>query len=147
MISFLRDLVFQDFWLKLFSFVLAVLTWFTVNRMANQKESLSVGSLSLAPPEQRTLTRLPVLIVSSAEDVRSFRVSPKEADVTVQGSGTLLKELQNRDVRVSVDLTGIEAGKDLRIRIDVSTPPGVSYVRVEPQEVQVLYPSKDERTN
>jgi hypothetical protein len=51
MISFLRDLVFQDFWLKLFSFVLAVLTWFTVNRMANQKESLSVGSLSLAPPE------------------------------------------------------------------------------------------------
>ena len=147
MISFLRDLVFQDFWLKLFSFVLAVLTWFTVNRMANQKESLSVGSLSLAPPEQRTLTRLPVLIVSSAEDVRSFRVSPKETDVTVQGSGTLLKELQNRDVRVSVDLTGIEAGKDLRIRIDVSTPPGVSYVRVEPQEVQVLYPSKDERTN
>jgi YbbR domain-containing protein len=88
-----------------------------------------------------------VLIVSSAEDVRSFRVSPKEADVTVQGSGTLLKELQNRDVRVSVDLTGIEAGKDLRIRIDVATPPGVSYVRVEPQEVQVLYPSKDERTN
>jgi YbbR domain-containing protein len=147
MISFLRDLVFQDFWLKLFSFVLAILTWFTVNRMANQKESLSVGSLSLAPPEQRTLTRLPVLIVSSAEDVRSFRVSPKETDVTVQGSGTLLKELQNRDVRASVDLTGIEAGKDLRIRIDVSTPPGISYVRVEPQEVQVIYPAKDDRTN
>jgi len=141
MISFLRDLVFQDFWLKLFSFVLAVLTWFAVNRMANQKEGLSVGSLSLAPPEQRTLTHLPVLIVSSAEDVRSFRVSPKEVDVTVQGSSALVKELQNRDVRVSVDLTGIQAGKDLRIRTDVSTPAGISYVRVEPPEVQVIFPS------
>jgi YbbR domain-containing protein len=143
MISFLRDLVFQDFWLKLFSFVLAVLTWFAVNRMANQKEGLAVGSLSLAPPEQRVLNHLPVLIVSSAEDVRSFSVSPKEVDVTVQGSAALVKELQNRDVRVSVDLTGIQAGKDLRIRIDVSTPAGVSYTRVQPPEVQVIYPSKD----
>lgn len=143
MIPFLRDLVLQDFWLKLFSFVLAVLTWFAVNRMANQKEGLSVGPLSLAPPEQRTLTRLPVVIVSSAEDVRSFRVSPKEVDVAVQGSAAVVKELQNRDVRVSVDLTGIQTGKDLRIRIDVSTPPGVTYTHVEPPEVQVIFPSKD----
>lgn len=143
MISFLRNLIFQDFWLKLFSFVLAVLTWFTVNSMANQKEGLPVGSLSLVPPEQRLLSHLPVLILSSAEDVRSFRVSPKEVDVVVQGSPAALKELQSREVRVSVDLTGIEAAKGLRKRIEVATPAGVSYVRVEPQEVQVIFPSKE----
>jgi len=141
MISFLRDLVFQDFWLKLFSFVLAVLTWFAVNRMANQKEGLGVGSLSLAPPEHRVLTHLPVLVLSSAADVRSFRVSPNEVDVTVQGVPAVVKELQDRDVRVSVDLTGIQAAKDLRLRIDVSTPAGVSYTHVEPPEVQVIFPS------
>ena len=143
MISFLRDLVFQDFWLKLFSFVLAVLTWFTVNSMANQKEGMPVGSLSLVPPEQRLLSHLPVILLSSAEDVRSVRVSPKEVDVTVQGAPGALKDLQNKDVRASVDLTGIQAARDLRKRIEVATPPGVSYVRVEPQEVQVIYPSKD----
>src|ERR1051326_4291454 len=128
MISFLRDLIIEDFWLKLFSFVLAVLTWFTVNSMANQKEGLPVGSLSLVPPEQRVVAHLPVLILSSAEDVRSFKVSPKEAEVTVQGDPRALRDLQNKDVRVSVDLTGIEAAQDLRKRIEVATPAGVTYV-------------------
>jgi YbbR domain-containing protein len=143
MIPFLRNLIVQDFWLKLFSFVLAVLTWFTVNSMANQKEGMPVGSLSLLPPEQRVLSHLPVLILSSAEDVRSVRVNPKEVEVAVQGAPGVIKGLQNKDVRVSVDLTGIQAAQDLRKRIDVATPPGVSYVRVEPQEVQVIFPSKD----
>ncbi len=143
MIPFLRNLLIEDFWLKLFSFVLAVLTWFTVNSMANQKEGLPVGSLSLVPPEQRLLVNLPVLILSSAEDVRSFRVSPKEVDVTVQGAPAALKELQTKDVRVSVDLTGIQAAQNLRKRIEVATPPGVSYVRVDPEDVQVIFPTKD----
>ena len=141
MITFFRNLVFEDIWLKLFSFVLAVLTWFTVNSMANQKEGIAVGSLSLTPSEQKTLNHLPVLILSSAEDVRSFRVSPKEVDVTVQGSLSVLRDLQTKDVRVSVDLTGVEAAQNLRKRIDVSTPAGVSYVRVEPEQVQVIFPS------
>ena len=144
MITWLRNLVAEDFWLKLFSFVLAVLTWFTVNSMANQKEGMpAIGSLSLVPPEQRVLQHLPVVILSSAEDVRSFRVSPKEADVTVQGTAAVLKELQTKDVRVSVDLTGIQAAKDLRKRIEVATPAGVSYVRIAPEEVQVIFPNKD----
>jgi YbbR domain-containing protein len=143
MIAFLRNLVFEDFWLKLFSFVLAVLTWFTVNSMANQKESIGMGALSLVPPERRVLSHLPVLILSSAEDVRSFHVSPKEVDVTVQGDPGVLKDLQTKDVRVSVDLTGVQAAQDLRKRIEVATPAGVTHVRVEPAEVQVIYPSKN----
>ncbi|HTL56358.1 MAG TPA: hypothetical protein VL361_11815 [Candidatus Limnocylindrales bacterium] len=143
MIDSLRNLVFHDFWLKLFSFVLAVLTWFIVNSMANQKEGIATNPLSLVPPEQRVLNHLPVVILSSAEDVRSFRVSPKEVDVTVQGDPMALKELQPKDVRASVDLTGIETAQHLRKRIEVATPAGVTYVKVDPQEVQVLFPSKN----
>ncbi len=37
MIEFLRNLILEDFWLKLFSLALAVLIWLTVT-FASQKE-------------------------------------------------------------------------------------------------------------
>lgn len=142
MIDLLRKTVLQDFWLKLFSFVLAVLTWFSISSVANQKDGLGPTSLlSLAPLEKMTLSRLPVVILSSAQDVRSFRVSPNEVDVTVQGEAKVLKTLQNKDIRVLVDLTGIGEARVLRKRIEVSTPAGVTYVRVAPEEVEVIFPS------
>ncbi len=141
MIALLQGLILRDFWLKLFSFVLAVLIWFTVN-IAIQHEVSPVSSLTLGPLEQITFNRLPVMVMSSAEDVRSFRVDPKEVEVTLQGEGKALKKLQPKDIRVLVDLTGIEAAHDLRKRIEVSTPAGVTHVRVDPEEVQVIFPPK-----
>jgi len=137
MIASLQDLIFKDFWLKLFSFVLAVLIWITVF----MTQGSSMGSLRLAPADRRTFTGLPVMIMSSAEDVRSFRVHPKEVEVTVQGDSRTIKALQARDIRVLVDLTGIGAAHDLRKRIEVSTPAGFSHVKVEPDEVQVIFPA------
>ena len=143
MIAALRDLIFRDFWLKLFSFVVAVLIWFIVNiALKNEGSPGSITSLSLVPPEQRVFANLPVVILSSAEDVRSVHVSPKEVEVTVQGDPKLLKTLKAEDIRVLLDLTGIGAAHDLRKRIEVSTPPGISHVRIYPEEVQVIFPPK-----
>jgi YbbR domain-containing protein len=139
MIRFLRNLFFQDFWLKLFSFALAVLTWFTVY-FASQRESAS--PLPLVPMEQFTFANLPVMVISSASDVRSVRVNPKEVEVTVQGEKQIIQKLKSNDIRVFVDLSDIGAAHDLRKRIDVSTPAGVAHVRVQPEEVQVIYPPK-----
>ena len=141
MIPFLRNLVFDDFWLKLFSFILAVLTWFTVNSMATQKEGLSMGTHPATPVRQIQISNLPVIILSSAQDVRSFHVSPSVVEVTVQGDAKTLATLQSTDIRVLVDLTGIGAAHDLRKRIEVSTPAGVTHVKVDPEEVQVIFPS------
>jgi len=143
MIIFLRDLVLKDIWLKLFSLGLAILVWFTLNSMANQKEGLTTRQLPLRSTEQRTFSNVPVAVMSSADDSRSFRINPKQVDVTVQGDPNLLKGLNTRDIRVLVDLTGIEAAHDLRKRIEVSTPAGVTRARVEPEEVQVVFPPKD----
>jgi len=143
MIPFLRNLILEDFWLKLFSLVLAVLTWFTVSSMANQKEGLAGMALPLAPvPSQMSLTvsNLPVTILSSAQDVRNFHVDPSGVAVTVQGDADTLKTLQSRDIRVLVDLTGIGANHPLRKRLEVSTPVGITYVGVNPQDVQVIFP-------
>jgi YbbR domain-containing protein len=139
MIPLLRNLVVRDFWLKLFSFVLAVLIWFTIN-VAIKNQLPPQASLTLS--QQLIIPDLPVVILSSAEDVRSARVNPKTVDVTVQGDARILKTLQKKDIRVLVDLTGIEAANALRKRIEVSTPPGVTHVRVDPEEVQVTFPPK-----
>ncbi len=141
MIAFFQALILRDFWLKLFSFVLAVLIWIIIT-IAIQNEVSPVTSLSLAPLDQRTFGSLPVMVMSSAEDVRNLRVNPKEVEVTVQGDPKTIKKLQAKDIRVLVDLTGIQTAHDLRKRIEVSTPAGITHVRVEPEEVQVIFPSK-----
>jgi YbbR domain-containing protein len=137
----LRDLLFKDLGLKLFSFAIAVLIWATVS-VAIKNDFSPASPLSLSGSEQLTLRGLPVVVMSSAEDVRSFQVAPKEVDVTVRGDRQILEKLQRKEVRVLVDLTGIGAARDLRKRIEVSTPPGVTYVQVVPEEVQVIFPPK-----
>jgi hypothetical protein len=141
MIAFSRNLVFKDFFLKLFSLALAALTWFTI-RIAIEKEVSPVGPLSLTPPERRVFARVPVVVLSSAEDVRSFKVNPQEVEVTVQGDARTLSTIQTKDIRALVDLTGIGAARDLRKRIEVSTPAGVTHERIDPSEVRVIFPPK-----
>jgi YbbR domain-containing protein len=141
MIPFVKNVVLKDFWLKLFSLALATLAWFTIS-LRNSPTPLP--SLSIAPLRERLMPNLPVVVLSSAEDVRSVRVNPKEVDVTVKGDPAILQKLQAKDIRVLVDLTGVQAANALRQRIEVSTPAGVTYVKVEPEEVQIIFPPKPE---
>jgi len=131
MITFLRNLVVEDFWLKLFSLLLAVLLWLTVT-FASGKDS---GA------DQRVISKmLPVTILASTGDVHNFRVSPSEVAVTVQGNPKTLQNLQTNDILAIVDLTGVGAARDLRKRIEVSVPTGVTIMRMIPEDVQVIFP-------
>jgi len=143
MISFLRDLVFKDFWLKLFSLALAVLVWLIVS-FAIKKE-VPPGSKEPEPKtsvatSERTFANLPVLVMSAAQDVRNMRVRPAQVEVTVQGDAETIKRLQSKEIRALVDLTGIESARQLTKRIEVSTPAGISHVRVLPEDVEVIIP-------
>ncbi len=140
MITLMRQLLLKDFGLKLFSFGLALMIYFTV-KVAIKNEP--TPGLSLTPGSRRTFPSLPVVILSSAEDVRSVKVNPKEVEVTVAGDPKRLRELNSKDIRVLLDLTGIGAAHDLRKRIEVSTPAGVTHVNVDPDEVQVIFPPKE----
>src|SRR5262245_40345760 len=136
MISWLRHLIFRDFLLKLLSLVLATLIWLIIN-FAIQKQ---VSPLALTAGERR-FPNLPVMVMFAAEDVRTFKVKPSEVEVTVQGDAKILKNLQSRDIRVMVDLTGIEAAH-LRKRVEVTPPPGVAHDFATPQEVEVIIQPK-----
>ncbi len=137
MITFLRDLFFKDFWLKLFSLTLAVLIWLTIS-FATKKEGSPVPSLGLT--DERTFSGLPVMVVLSASDERNVRVRPGTVEVTVQGERKAIRDLREKDIRAIVDLTGIEAAHDLKKRIELSYPAGISLVHVVPEEVQVIFP-------
>jgi YbbR domain-containing protein len=134
-IDSLRTLIFKDLWLKLFSLTLAILFWLGVNLAINKE-------LPLGPPERTVFSNLPVVVLSSADDARTVHVSPKTVEVTVQGDRRVLDHVQARDIRVLVDLTGIGAAHDLRKRIEVTAPAGITYVKVDPEEVQVVFPPK-----
>jgi YbbR domain-containing protein len=88
---------------------------------------------------QRTFLKLPVVVLSSAEGVGEIQIHPQEVEVTIEGEPRTLQNVQSKDIRAIVDLTGIKAA-ELRKRIEVSTPAGVTHVRVAPQEVEIVYP-------
>jgi YbbR domain-containing protein len=140
MISFLRHLIIRDFWLKLFSLALAILIWLTI-WFAIGKGVSPLAAFTNRTPEQ-SYYNIPVLVRLPAADVRNVKVDPSEVQVTVRGDEKVLKELKPRDIRAEVDLTGIESARGLRKRIEVTTPPGVVYVRVFPDEAEVIIPPK-----
>ena len=142
MINCLRNLLFYDFWLKLVSLALAVLIWFTVS-FAIQKNESPLGTISLNNRE-RVFSNLPVLVVSGAADGKNFRVNPSEVEVTVRGDFRILRTLQPKDIRALVDLSGIEQARDLRKKLDVSTPPYVTLVDVFPREVEIITPPRSQ---
>ena len=141
MISFLRELFFEDFWLKLFALILAILIWLTVS-LAIRKEVSPLPSTLGQNNAERVFFNLPVVVFSLAEDVHNFKVNPQEVSVTVQGDRKALETLRGQDIGVTVNLTHLE-GSHLRKRIDVSTPVGIMHVQVNPPDVEVLLPPKN----
>jgi YbbR domain-containing protein len=139
MIAPLRNLLLKDLPLKLFSLVMAILIYCAIYFVAIRNEVPSLPSLASAV-DVRTFFNLPVLVVSSAADVRDFKVAPETVAVTVQGDPRTLVRLGDNDIRALVDLTGIRSATDLRAHIEVSTPDGVTHVHIVPSEVRVIFP-------
>ena len=137
----MRDWFIKDFGWKLFSVFLAVAIWLTVHKILDESVPPPVVVPPSPPsPVATTFTNLPVLIVSAAADVREFHVTPSAVTVTVSGQPEILAVLQADQVHALVDLTDIEAARNLQRRVDISTPAGVTLVNVDPAEVNVVIP-------
>src|SRR5690349_9431836 len=137
----MRDWVIKDLGWKLFSLALAVVIWLVVQTIRSDSPVATAGN-PLSAWTTRTFTNLPVLVVSAAADVREFKVNPNTVDVTVSGQPGIIAVLSEKEIHVTVDLTDIEAARNLRKRIDVSTPTGVTFVRVTPADVDVVVPPR-----
>ena len=85
-----------------------------------------------------------MFIVATAADVHLYRVAPDTVSVTVSGPPEVIGMLQANQIRATVDLTDIEPAKDLKRRVDVSVPSGITLVSVEPDKVGVIMPPQTE---
>jgi hypothetical protein len=132
----MRDWLTKDFGWKLFSVILAVVIWLTVHQIYEEPKTVAASVAG----DKVTYGNLPVLVVSTVENVRDFRVVPTVVSVTVSGSPEVMAVLQANQIRAVVDLTDIESGHELRRKVEVSTPPGVTLVSVEPSRVEVVIP-------
>jgi YbbR domain-containing protein len=137
----LRDWFIKDLGWKLFSVVLAVTIWLTIYKILGEPGNTTTPLAG----EKQAYDNLPVLVVSAASDVRNFRVNPATVNVTVKGQHNVMSALQPNQIHVVVDLTDIESARDLRERVDVSTPPGVTLVSVDPSEVSVVIPPRQKK--
>ena len=135
----MSDWMTKDFWWKLFSLVLAVAIWLTVYKI---REAPVVPAAVAGVP--LTYGSLPVLVVSAASDVRDFRVLPGTVAVKVSGPAEVMAVLQANQIHPVVDLTDITAARNLKRRVEISMPPGVTLVSVEPAEVGILFPPQRE---
>jgi hypothetical protein len=142
----MRDWFTKDLGWKLFSAFLALAIWLTVHKILDE----SVSSPAVVPALQpntvaMTFTNLPVLVVSAAADVRQFQVKPHAVTVTVRGQPEIVATLRAGQIHALVDLTDIEAARDLPRRVDISMPAGVALVSIEPAEVSVVIPTQSKK--
>jgi hypothetical protein len=139
----MHDWFIKDLGWKLFSICLAVAIWLTVHKILEESAPAPILVPPPSPiPVATTFTNLPVLIVSAAADVREFHVTPNAVTVTVSGQSEIMASLRAGQIHALVDLTDIEAARDLRRRVDVTTPTGVTLLNVEPAEVSVVIPAQ-----
>jgi YbbR-like protein len=136
----MSDWMTKDFWWKLFSLVLAVVIWWTVHKI-REAPVVPVSAVAGVP---LTYGSVPVLVVSAASDVRDFHVLPATVAVKVSGPPEVMAVLQANQIHPAVDLTDITAARNLKRRVEVSTPPGVTLISVEPAEVVIMFPTQRE---
>jgi hypothetical protein len=148
----LRTFIEHNYWLKLFSLLLATLIWFIIRPLAIQTgkrpEAIQLQQPGTFLPAtgivEGSFSRLPVMVLSSAADPRSFRIEPPEVSIEVSGPKDLMKDLTARDIQVLVDLTDLlvtrppgQLTNAFARKLTVNTPPGVNLVRVEPSAVRI----------
>lgn len=131
-----RDWITADFLWKLFSLILAVALWLTVHKIREEP------SEPPPPGVENTYGDLQVLAVSATADVHNVRIFPHAVDIKVSGPSDIMAVLQANKIHAFVNLTGIDSAHDLRRGVEVSLPPGVTIVSVDPPQITVTIPQK-----
>lgn len=142
--QFVRNLLFGDWLLKLFSLMLALLTWFAVSDSLRKKAVEVYGKPDVS---ERPFFDVPVQPMSGNSDVHEFKLKPSEVNVTLQGEKDVLQKVESRMIRIHIDLTDATVTNRTRWRVDVVPPTGTTTVRVDPEEVEVIPPPSNPQSD
>ncbi|HKQ38961.1 MAG TPA: CdaR family protein [Verrucomicrobiae bacterium] len=131
----------NNYWLKLFSLVLATLIWFVISSNFRSAET----PLKLAPlrPGSSRDFRRPVVVMMPARNVQPFQVEPAEVTVKVLGEQAVLNKLRDDDIEVYVNLMNVQNPHG-SYRVEVGHPRELTIQQVWPAHVYVKAPTPAE---
>jgi hypothetical protein len=131
---FLRAFFLHNFWLKLFSVVLATLIWLAVWASLRGE---SVLSHRIASAEvTRKFPRRPVLVVTGTGEHPALAIEPSDVSVLVRGPAAVLSGLKEQDIQVFLHLQGrLDSAGDFGVV--VHAPIGVTEVVAFPEHVTI----------
>jgi YbbR domain-containing protein len=130
-----RKIFFHNFWLKLFSLMLALMIWFAVFSIQDKPKAVpgfGVGDV------KKAFDQVPVSVMKSPNDTALYTISPNAVNIVVTGDPAVLAKLTARDVQVFIDLTDSRAGARKNERkqdIQVRLPELVDKIEVSPSYV------------
>jgi len=130
-----RALIQHNFWLKLFSLLLATLAWFVIQ--LETERDLQFGQRLLPGLDRRESLKVAVTVLTQPGDSRIFKVKPEFAIVTVAAEGAVLREISRKNVKAYVDLTEATPAPDMEYLVKLHVPSGVSILNWSPFSVRV----------
>lgn len=125
MTTLLRKVFLDDFWLKLFSLIVAVWIYATVRQ--------TQGVIA-----EKHFQGLPVLVLTTASQTGEVKLLPDRVNVSVRGEARALDRLLAHDLHPVVDLTQSGALHQRLHRVVVTAPPGITASAVEPRVVEII---------
>ena len=131
----LRDFILHNFWLKLFSLLLATLIWLTVKNDQHDKNRL------VSETERGNVIRKfvrPVVIKGGPAGLR--QTQPAEVRVTVSVDTALLERSKDLPIEAFVEAADANDMQGL-LPVQVKAPPGVTPVSVFPTFVRLKLPA------
>ena len=133
LMDFSRNIIFRNFGWKLLSLALAIVIWLTIRTVSAEQGQT-----------EKMFVNLPIKIVSSTTDVRAYQVEPKQGTVTLKGRPGAVNRLDDREIRLLVDISSADVTQSSRQHVDVIVPNGITVIRFEPLDVQIIPPPKPE---
>jgi hypothetical protein len=128
-----RDYILDRFWLKLFSFILATLIWFTVHNIQSESR---ITTNPFQRVEARDYERS-VRLVTLPTNRRLFKVEPFQVRITVRANSSVLDRIRQSDLQPNVILTDpLDVAAPYSIEVK-NIPPNIKIERITPPSVTV----------
>ena len=129
-----RDYILDRFWLKLFSFILATLIWFTVQ--SNVQTDFRLATNPFRTKETRVISR-PVRLVTLPTTNRRFKIERFEVSITIRGSPAALDQLNPGDIEAQVNLTDASDSAASYSVVARNVPRTIQVLEISPPMVMV----------
>jgi YbbR-like protein len=134
-----RDLIFRNFWLKLFSVICGTIIWFAIHYsiahdtgLALVKRDIIVPVIIMAQNRDSTLES-----ISNTGAHRAYNITPPDVTLTVYGPPGALEGTEVEKIKVFVDLTDFQAKTPTREYLHADVPPNVYVHEIKPIAVTV----------